>query len=204
MGYTIDEQKTKYVELFNKLWDSFSSFQVLAVKGRDEEAFWDDFHCHTTNEFDEVHLYGGMSRYAFVLEDCDYVVKFGVNPRGNEDCAREEELYQKAVESEIGHMFVKVERFTTYGKLQLYFCERADADEDFAISTHMSYRQLTDYSDSKQDSEEQVEDIFNSFYGWRDVGLFYEFCADNNINDLHLNNIGFDGETVKCIDYAGY
>lgn len=170
-----------------------------------ESDFWNDFHSAKieTTRYDELNFYCGMSRGVFVSDNCDYAIKFALNARGEEDCRREVATYQTAIKEGLDSMFASVEYGFTYHGKSFYICERADADEDHAIELSASYsgREREDIEDN---DEEAINDIFYSYYDYKLVNKFLDFCYDNHINDIHLNNIGFNGDAVKCIDYAGY
>lgn len=199
-----NEALKQYRELVIRLFEYFPSFKDVLF-GKQTGTFWDDFYQTQlkTALFDDVDLYGGMSRYVFVIDDSDYALKMGTCYRGDEDCEREVETYAKAQKEGIAHMFAAVEYgFSFLGK-RFYLCERADADEDLALekSAESSGRSVEDI---EPDDMEAIQDVFYYFFESEDVWKFIDFCDEHGINDIHMANIGFDGETVKCIDYAGF
>ena len=40
--------------------------------------------------------------------------------------------------------------------------------------------------------------------GRKSTKIFWDFCDDNNINDLHEENWGFRGNKLVLVDYSGY
>lgn len=198
------EALKEYQELVLKLLDYFPTFRD-DLMNRQTGEFWEEFHLarRDTNIFDNVSLYGGMSRYVFVIDGSDYALKMGTCNRGDEDCEREVETYKEAQKEGVAHMFAAVEYgFSFLGK-KFYLCERADADEDLALekSAESSGCSVEDIDPSDIDA---VQDVFYCFFSNKDVWKFIDFCDEHGINDIHMANIGFDGETVKCIDYAGF
>lgn len=192
-----------YIEWLDMLMSDFPSFANYLAG--EESDFWDEFHSSKIEsaKYDDLSLYCGMSRGVFVSDNCDYAIKFALNKRGEEDCEKEVANYQAAIKENIQEMFASVEFGFVYRGKKFYLCERADADEDYAFERAASYSGR-DIEDISGDDEEAVDDIFYSYYEYWLVNQFIDFCDKMGINDIHMANIGFDGNTVKCIDYAGY
>ena len=57
---------------------------------------------------------------------------------------------------------------------------------------------------SSMDDNEIALDIFYYYYPEEDVAAVADFSYRNEINDIHLGNIGYIKEKIVLIDYCGY
>lgn len=205
----------KYEEILNLFYKNFESFRNLSNLKSGGGDFIDDFFKNRLKEgfewCDNIRIYYGMSRFVIIHDDEDFVLKIPHNERGLKDCEREQLVFNEALKVGLSFMFAEVGFLCNYNDINVFWAEKAEADEDYATERYASYHgydtSSPDFSTSDvdtSDGEALVEDIFHSFFSCEDVWNFYDFCGEWDVNDIHLGNIGFDGDTVKCIDYAGY
>ena len=87
--------------------------------------------------------------------------------------------------------------------IPLYACERAYGYDCGPIDNNLISRAQKIQSPLRERNL-AVATAFVRDYGEEEYRLFSEFAIENDINDLHLGNIGMVDGMLKFIDYAGY
>ena len=148
----------------------------------------------------------GATKVCFWLDDGDWVFK--VDLRNKSYCHIEYENYINAVEVGLEDYFAECFPIREVNGITLYAMERVYVNED--------YNSETLYNNMKKlYGEEEAEDFFESsdseLEGEKLISYYIDnwekfnyFCQLNNINDLHIGNIGFKNGQLKIIDYSGY
>ena len=121
----------------------------------------------------------GMFRATIIPDNYDFVIKTGRSDIGYKQCCHEALAYQRACESGVSEYFARYIGSFQYHNHIFYVFEK-----------------IYDISDSNPEIEEYEDELPDSL--WR-------FLNENNIDDIHNENYGFrdDGSIAIC-DYAGY
>ena len=154
----------------------------------------------------EVELTNGATKGVFIFPDNDYVFKIELD---SGCCKREEEIYEEAEEAGLERFFAKTVLYDIINGVEIYAQPKLitpafDKDEtvDLSLAALELLNSCNDYNGLCDNT------LFEEFYITYDISLLeqlIDFINDNDINDLHSNNIGY---TVKnepvFIDYGGY
>lgn len=87
--------------------------------------------------------------------------------------------------------------------IPLYACRRAEGYDCGPIDNELISRAQKIQSPLR-DKNLAVATAFIRDYGEEEYELFSDFAIENDMNDLHLNNIGMVDGKLVIIDYAGY
>lgn len=133
-------------------------------------------------------------------------------------CQVEEEIYKRAKEKKLDYYFTEVKKVgETKNKVPIYISERVkylgkDYDCDNIIITDELYRKIN--SIKKSFSFLKTSYIHLTipwiaaaiqYYGEQSILDLLNFIEDEDINDLHDENIGFRADgTPVILDYSGY
>lgn len=158
-----------------------------------------------------VKLTSGATRYVFYdLNNHDYVYKID---RFEYDgfCKTEAYNYSKAKEEHIEDFFAECDFVLSYEGREIYAMEFIECDEDSIESDLYCKIKSLECMDEYEtedflydlDSEGKVRELINFYFDHYDVKKFFEFCDFNEINDIHVGNIGYKNGKIKVLDYAG-
>ena len=155
---------------------------------------------------EDVKLENGATKGVFIFPDNDYVFKIEL---GSGCCKREEEIYEEAEEAGLQRFFAKSVLYDVINGVEIYAQPKLiipEYDKDETVDLSPAALELLDSCDDCNGLCENT--LFEEFYITYDISLLeqlIDFINNNNINDLHSNNIGY---TVKnepvFIDYGGY
>lgn len=144
---------------------------------------------------DEIQLQYGASKIVLVSDDCQYVCKM---PRFGDECSREVEIYQKAVEAHLEKYFAPCFKVGECHGMPLYFMEKVDAGVEVSDWVYLDDIPSYEYDDMEVTWTAICEN-------WNeDCAQLKEFLDQNDVNDIHDENIGYDGDRIVIIDYSGY
>lgn len=148
-----------------------------------------------------------------------YVIKIPFVGLEANYCELEEETTETLQDvslSEISQCFAHSWKIGTFFNSPIYLMERADVDADKS----KSYSEQVRFSESDKfhtnssilgaksffDDENFVdaENALLFYYGVDIFDMLCDFCNENDINDVHIANIGYIGERPVLIDYSGY
>lgn len=136
---------------------------------------------------------------------------------GYDYCAREVDLYNKAVDQGFSDAFVKVVNVGTHinksykyqPTINIYLQEKVDKVGIISVADYSkeSMKKLVEYQkDSKYefDMDEPFGAAFIDYYG-EDYGYdLFQFIEKEQIDDLHSGNFGYLHNRPVVIDYGGY
>ena len=183
-----------------EIYNHFVPFieQILNSDYSDELYYCD--HSFDINE--HVYMVSGVTRAAIVDENYDWIVKYDIDC--HEYCEREIDLYQKAICNRLEMCFPECAYIGTFQDIPLYAFRKAKCnyhsrnlfnEELEYIKTHKSPLSERNKSVAADLLKSWNEDIFEALS---------EFCYENEINDLHGNNVGWIDGKLVLIDFAGY
>ena len=157
-----------------------------------------------------------------------YVLKipFGYSNNELKDyCEIERENYFLAQKiPEISGFFAKSQFLFEFRGVPIYLMDRAECNEaeieDRAFTSALNRsKELQEFSEDV-DSEDFFQEFSHSFdyagderkidallveqWGEVAVDIFWDFCRENNINDLHFGNWGVLNDKIVLVDYSGY
>lgn len=130
-------------------------------------------------DFEDGYFDRGAFRVTFIPDNAPFVVKTGYNRGGREQCVREKDYYDKAVEAGLENYFATCYGTFVYREKTFYVFEKIEHIGEYGGRYH---RRMSDYARRK--------------------GL-EKFLNDNDIGDLHCNNYGKRGRSFVITDYAG-
>ena len=172
----------------------------------------------------------GASRIAIWDEDyCDYVIKIALNEKYEKYCQHEVEVYEAAVKEGFADTFAWCMCYAgpqynyegEYMAPGIYIMEYVDCDEDvnndeiwkYGYSQYCkergldssSYDYADDYDDwNRSEDDELVLEYVESQMSEEQCKLFNIFMMKWCISDIHNQNIGYIGNRVVILDYAGW
>lgn len=156
----------------------------------------------------------------------DYVIKFPFDfhtSRARNYCEIEYDNYQAAQNfPEILDRFAWMDFLFTYKGYPVYIMEKVDCNDTEILSRafNLSYSSYRKENKSIPEKEmlKDFSDLFHCYYSAREqmssflidqIGeartkLFWDFCDEREINDLHSGNWGLRGNDLVLVDYSGY
>ena len=182
---------------------------LLADKGYSEPEYW---------------IQEGATKLCIVPKNADFVIKWSTTCYDISDdwdeALEEVSIYNKAIEAGLGMFFPKTEVFCTINGVTFVIQEKIDFS---AFNTPNSKADRYAYQ-TKTVSPAVVEKMDNCFcslyrgrnldytwasmaivlYGKRKCKTLCKFIIENNINDLHLSNIGYLRNKPIILDFSGY
>lgn len=87
--------------------------------------------------------------------------------------------------------------------IPLYACKRAEGYDCGPINNEL-VAMAQKIKSPLREKNVAVATAFIRDYGEKEYGMFSDFAIKNDINDLHLGNIGLVDGVLRFIDYAGY
>lgn len=148
-----------------------------------------------------------------------YVIKIPFVGREKNYCESEKEITETLQDislSEISQCFAHSWKIGTFLNSPIYLMERADVNTDKS----KSYSEQVRFSDNDKfytnssilgaksffDDENFIdaENALLFYYGANVFDMLCDFCNQNDINDVHIANIGYIEDRPVLIDYSGY
>lgn len=199
----IEKVRQKAFELFEKM-SHFKGFYSF-IK---EDIFTDEFIDELCDS--DISYNSGCTRYVF-WDDCDYVYK--VNFKKEVDyCKKEAENYEAARECGIEDMFAECAYVLTYEGRDIYAMEFAEVNDEQTCSDLREKMENSSHFTKEEIDNilydlngcDVVSELLNYYYSLSMIKRFDWLCRRNYINDIHDSNVGYIGDRLVIIDYAGY
>ena len=171
----------------------------------------------------------GASRLVIWDEDyCDYVVKIALNESYEKYCQHEVEVYEAAVKEGLADSFAWCMCYAEpcmnddFYNPGIYVMEYVDCNEDcnadavweYGYNQYCSERGLDssnyDHADEYNNwsydgvDEELTLDYVESYVPGELIRAFVVFMSKWHITDIHTSNIGYIGNRIVMLDYAGW
>ena len=191
----------------NTAFIEFEELYNILIKDVDFISFLKKENNNLLSKDSEEYNYNyGATKVCFWLDEGEWVFK--VDLRDVSYCRIEYENYIKAVENGLEDYFAECFPIKKINGTIFYAMERAYVNEDHNSET-LYNNMIKAYGEEEtedffEDSDSQSEGEELISYYIDDFGKFIDFCQLNNINDLHIGNIGFKNGQLKIIDYSGY
>ena len=167
------------------------------------------------NKFKNLSMNYGATKYCLIDNQGDYVIKWDKDTSYG-DTERECEVYQKAIEKGIAFLFPQTEILCRINDVAIVIQRKVDY-----CHSNMSYEQENKLSYQcrtvNMDMVIKVDhNIYRSrvprlwikslicIYGKKITKLFEEFTHEQEINDLHSNNVGYLNGKPIVLDFSGY
>lgn len=216
MNLTLEFQKEFFREILDHLVNK-CNFQLdwLSTYSNDFYRWFNTINLEKEN----FNVSFGSSKLVIIPKDFNYVLKLPFLYEKDEKsniinyCDIEAENYIKAKENGFDNFFAESYYLMTYNEIPCYCMKKVVTSRSFDFAADLidnyilSGMSKRDAYDSVRclDDEEIVREIFICRYGIVMVDSLYDFMCDNNINDIHDNNVGYDeNDNVIIIDYSGY
>ena len=133
-------------------------------------------------------------------------------------CKSEEIIYNKAKANGLSAFFAEIEQIGKIKSIPIYVQRKAvifedvhypEDDEEENLNEHeiSIFKTITTkYSDLVEDEYLPISWMkdFIFFYGELAFDKLYSFLSDNNIQDLHSENIGYICERPVLVDFSGF
>ena len=172
----------------------------------------------------EYRVQDGATKLCIVPKHADFVIKWSTTCYDISDdwdeALEEVSIYNKAVKAGLGMFFPKTEVFCTINGITFVIQEKIDFS---ALHTPNSKADRYAYQ-TRTVSPAVVEKMDNCFcslyrgrsldhtwasmaivlYGKRKCKTLCKFIIENDINDLHLSNIGYLKDKPIIMDFSGY
>ena len=172
----------------------------------------------------EYRIQEGATKLCIVPKNADFVIKWSITYYDDSDdwdeALEEVFIYNKAVKAGLEMFFPKTEVFCTVNGITFVIQEKIDFS---ALNTPNSKENKYKYQ-TRTVSSIIVEKMDNCFYqmkrgreldplwasmaivlyGKRKCKTLCKFITENNINDLHLSNIGYLRNKPIILDFSGY
>ena len=174
---------------------------LVNVLKADNWRTWGNFFCNNS----EIEYYSGMTKACVYVPNSDCVIKFDLHLKSHY-CRTEAENYKKALEAGLGDYFAACEFLEEIDGVEFFVQAKVAADEDDVSD---NFRDYYDPASSEYYDEEYLDenDRIYALLGCTAESMeLVNFCSENEINDLHAGNWGFDwvSNHYGIIDYSGY
>ena len=167
----------------------------------------------------------GASKGVIIDHSLPYVLKIPFNyynDRARDYCELELENYLAATYiKEISDCFAWTDFLFTYRGYPIYIMEKVECDggkvenKAFNSSFNLYCKKHSLLASDKTkatfqsvfyryDNEARMDALLIEQIGKKNSKIFWEFCDNNDINDLHDDNWGFRGDKLVLVDYSGY
>ena len=138
--------------------------------------------------------------------------------KSSDYCKSEEIIYNKAKANGLDTFFAEIEQIGTIKSIPIYVQRKAvifedvyypEDDEEENLNEHeiSIFKTITTkYSDLVEDEYLPISWMkdFICSYGELAFDKLYNFLSDNNIQDLHSENIGYICERPVLVDFSGF
>ena len=167
------------------------------------------------NKFKNLSMNYGATKYCLIDNQGDYVIKWDKDTSYG-DTERECEVYQKAIEKGIAFLFPQTEILCRINGVAIVIQRKVDychGNMSYEQENKLSYQCRT----VNMDMVIKVDhNIYRSrvprlwikslicIYGKKITKLFEEFTHEQEINDLHSNNVGYLNGKPIVLDFSGY
>jgi hypothetical protein len=171
--------------------------------------------------YDLFYYHYGVSKNCLIPIDnsTNFVIKWSF--LGCDEAKKEVDIYKKAVDKGVEYFFPKTEILCTIKDIVFVIQEKIDFScYDLPDSYRDKYTHITqtasDYIVSKM--EKSIHNVTGSkpelnplwakmalvLYGKARVKKLCNFIRENDINDLHFNNLGYKKNKPVILDFSGY
>jgi hypothetical protein len=166
-------------------------------------------------KFKNLSMNYGATKYCLVDKQGDYVIKWDKDTSYG-DTERECEVYQKAIEKGIAFLFPQTEILCRINGVAIVIQRKVDychGNMSYEQENKLNYQCRT----VNMDMIIKVDhNIYRSrvprlwikslicIYGKKITKLFEEFTHEQEINDLHSNNVGYLNGKPIVLDFSGY
>lgn len=176
-------------------------------------------HNYNTDEFEnflnenQMIYTNGCTKYAFICDNSDWVLKTEYGPNKRNYCAAEQDYYILAEEHGLQNFFAETRYLITINDRDFYIQRRAEVNEDRTSDFFYEYCSPSCSDCYYEDEDEKNEAIWDSVYDMCDEDRIravfddeklLSFLNENNINDIHEGNIGYFNGFPILIDFSGY
>lgn len=158
----------------------------------------------------------GVSKGVIIFDDLEWVVKFplGVPSFGGyaviDYCAKEYDVYTKALEIGLGSLFAPMYFLECYFGVDVYAMEKVEVDLERISSEYFdswaSISTATEGQHRLNFFEKHTMAI--TLFDYHDESLidkFIDFCNNEGVGDLHGGNMGYnEDDDLVLIDYSGF
>lgn len=161
-----------------------------------------------------IDIFAGATKLVILDTRLDWVLKIPFRDKKMDYCAREVEIYHKAIEAEVEECFASCHFLMDYEGVPCYIMEKVECDTDAVESdfvTRSSENGCIDMDEDEffeyvgsLDGSEMVDELFGFYYDAETLEKVSTFIQDNNINDVHTGNVGYRGDQLVMVDYSGY
>lgn len=179
---------------------------------------------------DDMRFGYGASRLVIWDEDyCDYVIKIALHEDYEKYCQHEVDIYEAAAKEGLADKFAwcccysEPERCGDMYMPGIYVMEYVDCDEDAVYDSawvygYKSYCEMkgidsSNYDHAEEynnwnwraaDDNEMIMDYLEGQVSEEKIRAFNVFMAKWQITDIHSQNVGFKGNRMVMVDYAGW
>lgn len=211
-----------YKDLLDFLYREHGFDNFLASDSEEQDFY--DWHCGVSKSL-PLKITNGASKGVIIDYSLPYVLKIPFNYYNDEACDYcnlELENYIAATQvKEISDCFAWTDFLFMYHGYPIYIMEKVECNSSKVeskafYSSYHSYCKKSGIVPSEK-SRVHFETIFHRYgnearmdallmeqLGRKSTKIFWDFCDDNNINDLHEENWGFRGNKLVLVDYSGY
>lgn len=179
---------------------------------------------HFDTFMDIINFYGegkivadrGVSKGVIIFDDLDWVVKFplGVSSSSGRPvidyCAKEYDVYTKALEVGLGSLFAPIYFLEHYFGVDAYAMEKVEVDPDRIYSEYFdSWASISTATEGRHrlnffEKHEMAITLFD-YHDESLIDAFIDFCNNEGVGDLHCGNMGYNEDDVLVlIDYSGF
>lgn len=212
--------KQDYFNLIEELEDIFWELTDFFEHPSENEFYcFDDAFLAVKEDNKELAVDSGCTKGVIISDNLNYVIKVPFLADHEIDyCAKEVQVYQKAIEEGIEEFFAPSYCIGTYKDVPIYIMEKAEIDGvrlkelgvDIYRKTHKvkkdSYDDWEIYDNhfSGYENRRLVKYLFNYYYSNpAKVDKLLSFLDKEYINDIHAYNIGLHDNKTILIDYSG-
>lgn len=209
-----------YAELFKKMCTVSKSFSKFTQTGRSEDFFnfyeneldeYSDFNVVFNSQEISIHVTHGKTKACFYIEGANTIAKIGFSDFIVNHVLRELEIYTKAEHENIAEVFVYTHYLMHLNNVDVIESDYVECDCDGESVISDVYEKCSDIMDN-DDIVEMIdygdglfETLFSFYYSGYVIDSAMEFMNENDVNDLHSGNMGYDTNgQIKLIDYSGY
>lgn len=202
----------------------YKVLESLCITGREDSYDVSDIVRDHGFRKDFVTVHCGVSKVCLNFVHENFVIKWAGETCGDYDEAMEEvEIYNKAVKAGLAVFFPATELFTTINGVHFVKQEKVD----FCVDETPYHKEQKYAYQSRSASDRIVRKMQRSInkacnhqysrlldttwakmalviFGKKLVKSLCEFIVENDINDLHENNIGYKDNLPVILDFSGY
>ena len=213
--YIMNEQ----CNIFSEVLDGLCEYGLFSnMKDGFTKEYLNKFLCDSFYYFNRfglglgVDIKYGSTKAVICLSNNDWVLKIPFTNFKIDYCNLEETNYCAAKREGFEDFMAETHYLMDFKGIPCYIMRKAEVGLNFLredmysclIKEGNSEEYAVYNSELNCSDEEYVEDLLGFHYDHKRLDDFLDFCSENEINDIHTDNVGYIDGRLVVIDYSGY